>query len=102
MRSMLVGYLPDSFGQSGGMPQILKGFGIDSAVFMRGMPTHLVPESEFIWEGVNGERVLGDLFTNGLQQCHVPPKEPDHVSNIQPERKPSGVWENGRPPGIYY
>ena len=73
-RSMLVGYLPDSFGQSGGMPQILKGFGIDSAVFMRGMPTHLVPESEFIWEGVNGERVLGIYLPMGYSNAMFLPK----------------------------
>ena len=33
---MRVGYLPDQFGHTGQMPQILRGFGIDSAVVWRG------------------------------------------------------------------
>lgn len=33
---MSVGYLPDQFGHTGQMPQILRGFGIDSAVAWRG------------------------------------------------------------------
>ena len=71
---MKVGYLPDSFGQSGGMPQILKGFGIDSAVFMRGMPTHILPKSEFIWEGINGDQVLGIYLPLGYSNAMFLPK----------------------------
>ena len=79
---MMVGYLPDSFGQSGGMPQILRGFGMDSAVFMRGMPTHILPKSEFIWEGVNGDRVLGIYLPMGYSNAMFLPKSLP-VSNIR-------------------
>ena len=33
-----IGYVPDSFGHFAELPQILAGFGIDSFLFMRGMP----------------------------------------------------------------
>ena len=33
---MMVGYVPDSFGQAGNMPQIYRSFGMDSTVFWRG------------------------------------------------------------------
>ena len=34
---MMVGYLPDPFGHVGQMPQILRGFGIETAAFRRGL-----------------------------------------------------------------
>ena len=33
---MMIGYLPDSFGQSARMPQILRGFNIENSMFWRG------------------------------------------------------------------
>jgi len=33
---MMIGYLPDSFGQSARMPQILRGFNIERSMFWRG------------------------------------------------------------------
>ncbi|MDO9542015.1 MAG: alpha-mannosidase, partial [Kiritimatiellia bacterium] len=56
---MKVGYLPDTFGHISQMPQILKGFGIDSAVIWRGLggkPGEL--KSEFLWRSPDGTRVL--------------------------------------------
>jgi mannosylglycerate hydrolase len=35
--SMAVGYLPDTFGHVGQLPQILRGFGLDAFVFWRGL-----------------------------------------------------------------
>lgn len=62
---MMVGYLPDSFGQSGQMPQILKGFGIESAVVMRGVPEEEISSSEFIWQAENGDEVLAIYLPHG-------------------------------------
>lgn len=70
-----VGYFPDTFGNIGQAPQILKQAGIDNAVFGRGVkPTgfnNTVADSEYessfselIWEGPDGSRVLGILFAN--------------------------------------
>lgn len=52
-----IGYLPDAFGHIGQMPQILKGFGLDSSVLWRGVPEE-VRKSEFIWRGLDGTELL--------------------------------------------
>jgi len=52
---MRVGYLPDTFGHIGQMPQILLGFGIDTASVWRGMGD--VP-CEFRWQSADGSQVL--------------------------------------------
>jgi mannosylglycerate hydrolase len=54
---MLVGYLPDCFGHIAQLPQILRGFGIDSAVFWRGVGSD-AQKSEFYWVAPDGTRVL--------------------------------------------
>ncbi len=64
-RSMMVGYLPDSFGHSGQMPQILNGFGISSAVVMRGVDADRIQSSEFRWVGINGDEVLAVYLPQG-------------------------------------
>lgn len=72
-KSMMVGYLPDSFGQSGQVPHILKGFGINSAVVMRGVDAEKIKQSEFIWEGVNGDEVLAVYLPEGYSNAmHLP------------------------------
>lgn len=60
---MAAGYLPDNFGHPRQMPQILQNFGIDSLMFMRGMPE--IGEEhpdEFLYEGLDGTRVLVSHF----------------------------------------
>ncbi|MGA2976058.1 MAG: glycoside hydrolase family 38 C-terminal domain-containing protein [Spirochaetia bacterium] len=66
---MRAGYLPDNFGHPAQLPQILAGFGIDSLVFMRGMPDR--PPGfgdEFLLQGLDGTRViaihLSDAYIN--------------------------------------
>lgn len=56
--AMLVGYVPDCFGHIAQLPQILQGFGIENAVFWRGVDP-VVKQSEFWWSGPDGSRVLG-------------------------------------------
>ncbi|GHH97796.1 alpha-mannosidase [Neobacillus kokaensis] len=72
----MLGYFPDSFGNMGQAPQILKQAGIDTAVFGRGVkPTgfnnmvsesedYESPYSEMIWQSPDGSTVLGILFAN--------------------------------------
>lgn len=60
---MKAGYLPDNFGHPLQMPQILRNFGIDSLLFMRGMPE--IPgghPDEFIYKGIDGSKVLTSHF----------------------------------------
>ncbi|MGL5692599.1 MAG: hypothetical protein ACRCXA_00865, partial [Peptostreptococcaceae bacterium] len=71
-----IGYFPDSFGNMGQAPQILKQAGINTAAFGRGVkPTGFnnevsanddfeSPYSEMYWESPDGSRVLGILFAN--------------------------------------
>ena len=60
---MRAGYLPDNFGHPLQLPQILNGFGIDSLMFMRGMPE--LPDGypdEFLYQGIDGSKVLVSHF----------------------------------------
>jgi mannosylglycerate hydrolase len=63
---MKIGYLPDSFGQSSQMPQILNGFDIKYSIFWRGTSErHGTNKTEFYWEGSDGSKVLVQLFPLG-------------------------------------
>lgn len=63
---MMIGYMPDSFGHIGQMPQILRGFGIDNACLWRGLDDQ---PAEFWWQSPDGSRVLmlylRDSYSNG-------------------------------------
>ncbi len=61
---MMVGYIPDPFGHISQMPQILRGFGIDSAVFWRGVGPK-INQIEFIWEAPDGSTVDAIHLPNG-------------------------------------
>ncbi len=65
---MKVGYLPDSFGQTGQIPQIMRGFGIDCAVIYRGVGPE-VEQSEFLWQAPDGSEVLAIHLPHGY--CHA-------------------------------
>ena len=71
---MEIGYLPDSFGHSGQMPHILQGFGIDSAVVMRGVPSNEISTSEFVWQGLNGDQVLTHYLHQGYSNAMFLPE----------------------------
>ncbi len=53
--TMQVGYTPDPFGHIGQLPQILRGFGIDTAALWRGLSDE---PAELWWESPDGSRVL--------------------------------------------
>jgi len=85
---MMVGYMPDPFGHISQMPQILKGFGLDSFIFTRGMGDELDElGTEFIWQASDGSQVLainqpgtyGDGASLG-HECMAPP-----YSQIEPD-----------------
>ncbi|MBU7004855.1 MAG: hypothetical protein HXS50_04760, partial [Theionarchaea archaeon] len=58
-KTMKLGYTPFSYGQTSQMPQIYRGFDIDTIIFYRGINTE---HSEYIMEGVDGSRVVGTRF----------------------------------------
>ncbi len=58
-KPMMVGYIPDQFGHIAQMPQILRGFDIDTAVIYRGFGGEPGQESsEYIWQAPDGSQVL--------------------------------------------
>lgn len=59
---MMVGYVPDPFGHIGQLPQILRGFGIDSACVQRGLDVQPV---EFNWQAPDGSTVLMGYLREG-------------------------------------
>jgi mannosylglycerate hydrolase len=64
--AMCEGYAPDAFGHIGQLPQILRGFGIDSAIFWRGLGDEGEGlGSEFWWEAPDGSRVLVIYLSEG-------------------------------------
>ncbi|MCM3601707.1 hypothetical protein M3175_13260 [Robertmurraya korlensis] len=50
-----IGYLPDTFGHISQMPQILKGYDIDTALVFRGAVSN---QYENTWEGTDGSKVF--------------------------------------------
>lgn len=63
---MEIGYLPDSFGQSARMPQILNGFGIKWCIFWRGTSERFgTDKTEFHWTGADNADVIVQLMPLG-------------------------------------
>ena len=59
---MMIGYMPDSFGHIGQIPQILRGFGIQIASLWRGVYDG---PNEFWWQAPDGSRVLMAYLREG-------------------------------------
>lgn len=73
---MMIGYLPDSFGQSASMPQILNGFGIRRCMFWRGTSERMgTDKTEFFWEDGTGARVAVQLLPLGYAIGKYLPEE---------------------------
>lgn len=63
---MNIGYLPDSFGQSGQIPMILNGFNIYRSMFWRGTSERMgTNKTEFYWKSDDGSQVLTQLLPLG-------------------------------------
>lgn len=63
-------YLPDMFGHIGQIPQILKGFGFDSAIMWRGLSGEQW-KSELWWESPDGSRVLAFHLPEYCGYCNA-------------------------------
>ncbi len=61
-RNMPVGYIPDPFGHIAQMPQILRGFGIQTACVQRGLDDQ---PCEFWWQSPDGSQVLMAYLREG-------------------------------------
>ncbi|MBC1435024.1 alpha-mannosidase [Listeria rocourtiae] len=69
--NMQVGYLPDSFGQSAQLPQLLQGFNIEYAVFWRGLTEEECPDLDFIWQSTDGSTVKTTLLADGYGNARM-------------------------------
>ncbi len=71
---VMSGYFPDAFGNISQAPQILRGFGIDNAIFGRGLndigsdnqvvKQNGITKSELLWQSPDGSEVIGIMFAN--------------------------------------
>ena len=61
-------WLPDCFGFSGALPQLLTQAGIDSffTIKVNWSETNRIPADLFWWEGIDGSRVLAHTFDNPM------------------------------------
>jgi alpha-mannosidase len=61
-------WLPDVFGYSGAMPQIMAGCGIEgfmtAKIYWAYNGGDTFPYSNFIWEGIDGSQVVAHLYSN--------------------------------------
>lgn len=72
---MPVGYTPDPFGHIGQLPQILLGFGIDSACFWRGLADE---PCEVWWQSPDGSRILAIYLRESYSNAaSLPMEDPD-------------------------
>ena len=61
-----IGYVPDGFGHIAQLPQILNGFGIDNAIFWRGLGEEGERlGTEFIWNAPDGSSVTTIWMPSG-------------------------------------
>ena len=78
--AMMCSYEIDEFGHASQIPQILKGFGIDSAVAWRGIP--IGTKSAFIWEGADGSRVWMLYSNDGYGEATTLPEQEEDFDEI--------------------
>ncbi|MBC7228277.1 MAG: hypothetical protein H5T61_13780 [Thermoflexales bacterium] len=81
---MAVGYVPDTFGHISQLPQLLRGFGMDTAVIWRGVGD---APTEFRWAAPDGTEVLvcylRDSYSNA---AHLPADEANFAAALTAER----------------
>jgi Alpha-mannosidase len=84
---VMCGYFPDAFGNVSQAPQILRGFGIDNAVFGRGLndlgsdnavvKQNGIHSSELLWQSPDGSEVIGVMFANWYHNAMELPTDPN-------------------------
>ena len=77
---MDVGYVPDPFGHIGQLPQVLRGFGLESAVLRRGLSDEPL---ELWWAAPDGSRVLLCYLRDGYGNVsRLPVDKPDAFASM--------------------
>jgi len=95
---MRVGYVPDQFGHTAQLPQLLRRAGIDTAVLWRGVPSS-VCSSTFRWAALDGSEVEAVHMRHGYGHGKELPVEPGALADRlegeverQREFNPKGPW----------
>ncbi len=74
---MRLGYIPDQFGHVSQMPQILRQFGLDTAILGRGRNIHPGDSAEFRWQAPDGSEVLGSFMVHWYNNAQRFPEDPE-------------------------
>lgn len=83
---MDAGYVPDPFGHIGQLPQVLRGFGIETAAFRRGLDDH---PCELWWQAPDGSRVLLAYLRDGYDNAARMPTSPEAFTRFVADRRDS-------------
>ena len=73
---MPVAYLPDMFGHTAQMPQILTAAGLDRTVLWRGVP-RAVDNTFFRWRALDGSEILVAYLVNSYSNAVALPLDPE-------------------------
>lgn len=104
---VMTGYFPDAFGNISQAPQILNGFGIDNAVFGRGMgivfednkpaASEGDEKKELNWISPDGSSVIGVMFTDWYNNANELPTEKEAVREVYGELIQKTIQRAGTP-----
>lgn len=84
-------WLPDVFGYSAALPQILKKSGIDKFFTgkMSWCETNSLPDDIFIWEGIDGSEVFASIIRTYVQELN-----PEYIFNVWKDFKDKSLSNN--------
>ncbi|MGD1994093.1 MAG: glycoside hydrolase family 38 C-terminal domain-containing protein [Anaerolineae bacterium] len=83
---MDIGYVPDPFGHISQLPQLLRGFGIDTACFSRGAGA---APTEFRWAAPDGTEVLVCFLRDHYDNVAHLPREPERMTQALADARDS-------------
>ncbi len=91
------GYLPDQFGHTAQMPQILRGFGIEQALVWRGIGPE-IDGPALLWEALDGSTVLTLYLPEGYSLGAALPEDPEDLEiRLQEIAQPLAPYYRGLP-----
>lgn len=102
-------WLPDVFGYSGNMPQIIKKSGMDKFMTIK-LSWNLInkfPYNSFHWQGVDGTKVLAHIAPEGEYNSSALPQKLNMIDQKYPEKEIApealnifGIGDGGGGPGV--
>jgi mannosylglycerate hydrolase len=78
-QAMPIGYFPDSFGHASQIPQILRGFDLDTVLLWRGLCEEDTESTEFLWESRDGSRVMVIWMPFSYGNAHLMGLKPEGI-----------------------